>query len=209
MQRGPCDGVALDALRTPLRRQEQRSLKSTGARSIIGVTGPFLRSGQTRKVRCGFAQVRRCPATVMGFAPQSEHSPSPIPFVLGEDRDITMNYLRLSLATGFSLLSPAAFAGPYINAETNAGWLGNDYQEATTDLHLGYEGAIGKNTEWYVQGGPAAVTIDGANVEVALSGKAGMSANINESLELYGELSALTSKEGNLYFGKVGVKYKL
>jgi hypothetical protein len=36
-----------------------------------------------------------------------------------------------------------------------------------------------------------------------------MSANINESLELYGELSALTSKEGNLYFGKVGVKYKL
>ena len=145
----------------------------------------------------------------MGFAPQSEHSPSPFPFVLGEDRGITMNYLRLSFATGFALFSPAAFAGPYINAETNAGWLGNDYQEATTDLHLGFEGAIGKNTEWYVQGGPAAVTIDGANPEIAVSGKAGMSANINDSLEIYGELSALTSKEGNLYFGKVGAKYKL
>lgn len=44
--------------------------------------------GQARKVRCGFAQIRRCPATVMGFAPESEHSPSPIPFVLGEDQGI-------------------------------------------------------------------------------------------------------------------------
>lgn len=44
--------------------------------------------GHTRKVRCGFAQIRRCPATVMGSAPQSEHSPSPLTIDLGEDRGI-------------------------------------------------------------------------------------------------------------------------
>lgn len=52
MQRGPCDGVALDALRTPLRRQEQRSLKSTGARSKIGVTG-LPPSGVVKRGKCG------------------------------------------------------------------------------------------------------------------------------------------------------------
>ena len=51
---------------------------------------------------------------------------------------------KLLIIATISGLSPAAgLAGPYINAETNAGWLGNDYQEATTDLHLGFEDKLG------------------------------------------------------------------
>ena len=53
------------------------------------------------------------------------------------------------------LFAGAALAGPYVNVEANAGWAGNDYTGATTDLHLGYEGAIGDgDASWYVQGGP-------------------------------------------------------
>ena len=33
--------------------------------------------------------------------------------------------------------TPAAFAGPYVNVETNAGWTGSDYTGATTDFHVG------------------------------------------------------------------------
>ena len=54
-----------------------------------------------------------------------------------------------------------AFAGPYVNVETNAGWVGDDYTAAVTDLHVGYEGPIGESAGWYVQGGPALVNVDG------------------------------------------------
>ena len=44
-----------------------------------------------------------------------------------------------------ALSAGAALAGPYVNVETNAGWVGDDYSGATTDLHVGYEGALGEN----------------------------------------------------------------
>ena len=115
----------------------------------------------------------------------------------------------LIIATISGLYPAAGLAGPYINAETNAGWLGNDYQEATTDLHLGFEDKLGEKAEWYIQAGPALALIDDANANIALSGKTGVGMDVTESLNLYGELSALTSRGGNLYFAKVGAKYKL
>jgi hypothetical protein len=33
-----------------------------------------------------------------------------------------------------SMSAGAALAGPYVNVETNAGWVGDDYTAATTDL---------------------------------------------------------------------------
>ena len=47
-----------------------------------------------------------------------------------------------SVFTGFyccslSMSAGAAFAGPYVNVESNAGWTGADYAGATTDIHLG------------------------------------------------------------------------
>ena len=42
-------------------------------------------------------------------------------------------------------MSAAAAAAPYVNVETNAGWVGDDYTAAVTDLHVGYEGPIGES----------------------------------------------------------------
>ena len=68
----------------------------------------------------------------------------------------------------------AALAGPYVNVETNAGWTGADYSGATTDIHLGYEGALGEKGSYYVQGGIAVVTPDGGDTDTVPSGKAGL-----------------------------------
>ena len=110
-----------------------------------------------------------------------------------------------------SLSAGAAFAGPYVNVETNAGWAADDYTGATTDIHVGYEGAIGESASYYVQGGPAVVAVDGADTETELSGKAGVGVAISDALGVYGEVSFLTTEiagEDELNVGgKLGVKY--
>ena len=59
-------------------------------------------------------------------------------------------------AAAIAFAPAAALAGPYVNVESNASWAGDDYTGATTDFHVGYEGAIGDgDAAWYVQGGPA------------------------------------------------------
>jgi hypothetical protein len=110
-----------------------------------------------------------------------------------------------------SLSAGAAFAGPYVNVETNAGWAADDYTGATTDIHVGYEGAIGESASYYVQGGPAVVAADGADTETEFSGKAGVGVAISDALGVYGEVSFLTTEiagddELNVG-GKLGVKY--
>ena len=110
-----------------------------------------------------------------------------------------------------SLSAGAAFAGPYVNVETNAGWAADDYTGATTDIHVGYEGAIGESASYYVQGGPAVVAVDGADTETELSGKACVGVAISDALGVYGEVSFLTTEiagEDELNVGgKLGVKY--
>ena len=56
-------------------------------------------------------------------------------------------------SAALSMSAGAALAGPYVNVETNAGWTGSDYNGAATDLHVGYEGALGERGSYYVQGG--------------------------------------------------------
>ena len=68
--------------------------------------------------------------------------------------------------------SAPAFAGPYVNVESNSGFAGSDYTGGLVESHLGYEGE-GKGTSWYVQSGPALVLTDGADSEIELSGKVG------------------------------------
>lgn len=110
-----------------------------------------------------------------------------------------------------SLSAGAAFAGPYVNVETNAGWAADDYTGATTDIHVGYEGALGDSASYYVQGGPAVVAADGADTETEFSGKAGVGVAISDALGVYGEVSFLTTEiagEDELNVGgKLGVKY--
>ena len=109
-----------------------------------------------------------------------------------------------------SMSAGAALAGPYVNVEANAGWTGDDYTGATTDVHVGYEGTIGE-AGYYVQAGPASVAADGAENSSRISGKAGIGVPVTDALSAYGELSFITAEDEFLddlgVGGKLGVKY--
>ena len=95
------------------------------------------------------------------------------------------------------LLAGAAFAGPYVNVESNLSYPDGDYSSAATDVHIGYEGSTtdGK-IAYYVQGGPS-LNHDEAtdDTETELSGKVGASYGVNEDLALYGEISGASNGE--------------
>ncbi len=112
-------------------------------------------------------------------------------------------------AAALSLSAGAAVAGPYVNVETNAGWVGDDYSGATTDLHVGYEGDLGESAGYYVQAGPALVSVDGEELDTQFSGKAGVGVEVAENLGVYGEVSFLTAEDEDDFGlgGKLGLKY--
>ena len=118
----------------------------------------------------------------------------------------------LILAGAASFLAAPAFAGPYVNIETNAGYVDGEYENATTDFHVGYEGDLAENVGYYIQGGPALVNVDGAGTENEYSGKAGVGVELSEQLSVYGEVSFLTSNQDfsdDLNVGaKAGVTYR-
>ena len=104
----------------------------------------------------------------------------------------------------------AALAGPYVNVEANAGWTGSDYNSTTTDLHVGYEGALGESASYYVQGGVAVVSPDSGESDTVPSGKAGLGLALTDNFGAYGEVSFIGSGDEDLdrgYGGKLGVKY--
>ncbi len=111
-------------------------------------------------------------------------------------------------AAAIALAPAAALAGPYVNVETNAGWVGDDYTSATTDLHVGYEGEVGA-AGYYVQAGPAIVAVDGQETDTQFSGKAGIGVPVSDALGVYGEMSFLTAEDEDDFGlgGKLGVKY--
>ena len=109
-----------------------------------------------------------------------------------------------------SMSAGTALAGPYVNIEANASYPDGEYTGATTDLHVGYEGAIGDSgASYYVQGGPAIVAVDGADTDTQFSGKAGLGIPVSDAFGVYGELSFITADDtdNNGYGGKLGVKY--
>ncbi len=114
-------------------------------------------------------------------------------------------------AAALSMSAGAALAGPYVNVETNAGYTGEDFNGSVTDLHVGYEGALGDDASYYIQGGPAIVAVDGEENETEISGKAGLGINVTDQVNVYGEISFLTDEQDfgdNLGLGvKAGVKY--
>ena len=111
-------------------------------------------------------------------------------------------------AAAIALAPAAALAGPYVNVETNAGWVGDDYTAATTDLHVGYEGEAGA-ASYYVQAGPAIVAVDGEDTDTQFSGKAGVGVPVTDVLGVYGEMSFLTAEDEDDFGlgGKLGLKY--
>ena len=112
------------------------------------------------------------------------------------------------------VLSSAAFAGPYVNVESNLSYPDGDYTGATTDLAVGFEGTTSEGKiAYYIQGGPAFVHSEAADdTETQFSGKAGASVAINEDLAVYGEVSGISNEDAagdtvRDFGGKVGVKF--
>ena len=117
-----------------------------------------------------------------------------------------------AIAASPFLLAGAAFAGPYVNVESNISYPDGDYSGATTDLHIGYEGSISETADFYVQGGPSFVAVDGTDgSEGEISGKVGVSVAATDSIGVYGEISGVTAEKNNddvLNWGaKLGAKF--
>jgi len=103
-------------------------------------------------------------------------------------------------------LATAAFAGPYVNVEANAGLTGSNYTGTLTEAHVGYEGALTDTVSGYAQIGPALSAPDGADTTVKVSGKVGASVAATDNLSVYGEYWFLTGDDltSNI---KAGLKY--
>ena len=110
------------------------------------------------------------------------------------------------------LLAGAAFAGPYVNVESNISYPDGDYSGASTDLHIGYEGAISETADFYVQGGPSFIAVDGTDgSEGEISGKFGVTVAATDSIGVYGEISGVTGEANNddvvNWGAKLGAKF--
>ena len=110
------------------------------------------------------------------------------------------------------LFAGAAFAGPYVNVESNISYPDGDYSGATTELHIGYEGSISETADFYVQGGPTFVAVDGTDgSEGEISGKVGVNVAATENIGVYGEISGVTAEANNddvvNWGAKLGAKF--
>ena len=118
-----------------------------------------------------------------------------------------------ALAASPFLLAGAAFAGPYVNVESNISYPDGDYSSAATDLHIGYEGSLSESADFYAQVGPAFTAVDGTDgSETEFSGKVGVSVAATDSLGIYGELAGITDEAANGddeidWSAKVGAKF--
>ena len=112
------------------------------------------------------------------------------------------------------VLSSAAFAGPYVNLESNASYPDGDYTGATTDLAIGFEGTTSEGkVAYYIQGGPAFVHSESADdTETEFSGKVGASVAVSDDLSVYGEVSGVSNEDSTGddivdFGGKIGAKF--
>jgi hypothetical protein len=104
----------------------------------------------------------------------------------------------------------AAVAGPYVNVENNAGFLGSDYAGSVTDLAIGYDTTFGESATIGAQIGPAFVNPDGdVDGSTQISGKVFGDISLTEKLSVYGELAGLTSEDtDNIYNLKAGATWR-
>ena len=112
-------------------------------------------------------------------------------------------------AAAVAFAPAAALAGPYVNVEANAGWVGDDYTSTTTDIHVGYEGEVGA-ASYYVQGCASIVSPGGCPSDTVHAGKAGLGFALTDALGAYGEVSFIGSGDDDIergYGGKLGLKY--
>ena len=111
------------------------------------------------------------------------------------------------------LFAGAAFAGPYVNVESNLSYPDGEYSATATDVHIGFEGGEGA-VAYYIQGGPSLAHSDATDdTETELSGKAGLTVAATEDLSIYGEISGASNGEDSDgdtirdFGGKIGAKF--
>jgi len=129
----------------------------------------------------------------------------------------TIMSIKSTIAAIFAapfVLSSAAFAGPYVNLESNASYPDGDYTGATTDLAIGFEGTTSEGkVAYYIQGGPAFVHSEAADdTETEFSGKVGASISVAEDLSVYAEVSGISNEDATGddivdFGGKLGAKF--
>jgi len=111
------------------------------------------------------------------------------------------------------LLAGAAFAGPYVNVESNLSYPDGDYSAANTELHIGYEGSLSESADFYAQIGPAFGAVDGTDgTETEFSGKVGVTVAATDAIGVYGELAGQTDEASNGddeidWNAKIGAKF--
>ncbi len=120
---------------------------------------------------------------------------------------------NLLIAAAVIAAPSAAIAGPYVNLESNSGFTGSSYDGSVIETHLGWEADLGEASSWYIQAGPAILAPQDGETTTELSGKVGISTDVTENLEAYGEVSAMTTDEMNfdedLDFGvKAGLTFR-
>ena len=127
---------------------------------------------------------------------------------------MTIKSTIAAVAASPFLLAGAAFAGPYVNVESNLSYPDGDYTGATTDLAIGYEGTTSEGkVAYYVQGGPAFVHDEAADdTETQFSGKLGASVGVSEDLAVYAEVSGISDEDASgddiiNFGGKLGAKF--
>ena len=127
---------------------------------------------------------------------------------------MTIKSTIAAVAASPFLLAGAAFAGPYVNVESNLSYPDGDYTGATTDLAIGFEGTTSEGkVAYYIQGGPAFVHTESTDdTETQFSGKLGASLGVSEDLAVYGEVSGISNEDASGddiidFGGKIGAKF--
>lgn len=110
---------------------------------------------------------------------------------------------QLSLVSALALAgTPVMAQSVYLNPEYNAGFSGSKFGGSSLELHVGYE-----EGPWYIQAGPA-LSNDTSDSEWGFSGKTGISADVNDKMNLYTEASYSKFKDTDAGYGlKLGAKY--
>ena len=116
--------------------------------------------------------------------------------------------MKSIIAAGLLLgCAHGAIAGPYANVESNSAAFGDDFQVSVVEAHVGYEENISDTTSYYVQAGPAFTLRDGEEATTDFSGKVGISTEVSENVEVYGEYAFITGEELTSAV-KTGVTYR-
>ena len=117
-----------------------------------------------------------------------------------------MKSLLIGAASALAF-APAAIAGPYINIESNSGFLGSEYGGSVLEPHIGADVALNEDASIYLQAGPAFILPQEGDSETELSGKAGVNVAVTEKLGAYAEYGFMTADEDLASNVKLGVKY--